>query len=85
MKKQIITTGLIAIVLTFTACSGSKSPVPKAKPDYSNKSASFKSGVADGCKTASGAYTKSSEAFNSDGDYHDGWFAGRKSCHKPAA
>ena len=82
MKKQIITTGLIIMVLTFTACSGSKGPVPKAKPDYSNRSASFQSGAADGCKTASGVYTKSSHTFNSDKEYHDGWFAGRKNCNQ---
>ncbi|MEA3454987.1 MAG: hypothetical protein U9R26_00620 [Campylobacterota bacterium] len=84
MKKQIISTGLITAVLLLTACSGSKSPAPKAKVDYSNKSASFKTGMSDGCQTASGSYTKNSASFNADKDYHDGWFAGRKNCHKLA-
>ena len=82
MKKQITSIGLIATALLFTACSGSRSPAPKAKADYSNKSVSFKSGMSDGCQTASGNYTKDSTSFNADKDYHDGWFTGRKNCHK---
>ena len=48
--------------------------------ELSQKSPSFRDGYNDGCTTAHGEYTKNSDRFNSDSEYHDGWFAGRSAC-----
>ncbi len=45
------------------------------------KSPSFQQGEQDGCQTARGEYTKSSELFRTDPDYENGWFAGRRACN----
>ena len=72
--KKIINIALIATVsLLFTACTSSSVPFVK--------SPSFKLGEQDGCKTATGAYTKDGNAFDHDTDYKDGWYAGRKNCN----
>ena len=46
-----------------------------------DRDASFKYGVQDGCKTATGAYTKNHELFNNDESYKFGWGEGRIKCH----
>ncbi|MEA3490287.1 MAG: hypothetical protein U9R27_00100 [Campylobacterota bacterium] len=82
LKKILVSAGLIALTVIFTACSNSK-PKPKEsyKPlDLSRSTQSFKSGAQDGCKTADGKYTKNHKAFNNDIEYHEGWFAGRRNC-----
>jgi hypothetical protein len=77
--KRILNVSLVAAAsLLFTACTGSSAPAPVQSP-------SFKLGVQDGCATASGAYTKNSEAFKNDKDYHEGWFSGRKKCNPSQA
>ena len=48
--------------------------------DLSQKSPLFHSGMNDGCATAKGKYTKDSNLYNNDVDYHDGWFHGRRKC-----
>ncbi|WP_457607334.1 hypothetical protein [Nitratifractor sp.] len=58
----------------------STTPNTTGKVDLSNKTPSFKEGYADGCKTAHGEYSKSSKRFNSDTEYHEGWFSGRSTC-----
>ena len=75
--KKIINIALIATVsVLFTACTSSNVPLVK--------SSSFKSGEKDGCKTATGEYTKNGDAFNQDKEYKDGWYAGLKYCHERA-
>ncbi len=46
-----------------------------------SKSPSFLQGQKDGCETAKGEYAKNSNLFQSDADYHDGWFYGRQQCN----
>ncbi len=53
---------------------------PGKSVDLTDKSPSFREGYEEGCSTAQGEYKKSSERFNSDTEYHDGWFAGRAAC-----
>jgi len=47
----------------------------------SNRTASFKRGVVDGCTTAAGDYRKDHKAFNSDQNYRVGWGDGRLQCY----
>jgi len=78
MKKTIYVMMVASASLFFTACTGSNLPVNAGTP-------SFKAGSNDGCNTASGAYTKNSNAFKNDQDYQDGWFYGRKKCNPSQA
>lgn len=74
-------------MLGFTACR-KKGPtsqphryVEPYKPvDTFGKSENFRLGVYDGCLTADGKYTKNHNAFNTNLDYYNGWFAGRRNC-----
>ncbi len=75
MKKIINITLITTLSILFTACTSSAPVV---------QSPSFKSGSQDGCATANGAYTKNSAAFNNDKEYQNGWYSGRKNCHKRA-
>ena len=76
--KKIINIALISTVsLLFTACTSSSVPLVK--------SPSFKLGEKDGCMTATGDYVKNSNAFNTDKEYKDGWYAGRKNCNPAQA
>ena len=56
--------------------------VPGKTMDLSGKTPSFREGYEAGCSTARGEYQKSSKRFNSDTEYHEGWFAGRSSCQE---
>jgi len=78
MKKIISAVCIATVSLLFTACTSST-----ATPMV--KSPSFESGEKDGCTTASGAYTKNSDAFKTDTDYKNGWFYGRKNCNPSQA
>ena len=90
LKKTLLLIGITVIALSVTACKKSV-PVPAAmknlayKPlDLSGKSAEFVRGVNDGCDTAVNKYTKDHDGFNTNVEYHNGWFAGRKNCeNKP--
>ena len=69
MRNILIATAL----LLFTACTSSAPTLPD--------SPSFNQGNKDGCATASGEYTKNSNAFKRNSDYQNGWFYGRKNCN----
>jgi len=73
IKKITITTTVSGLVLLFTACTSSTPALPETP--------SFKQGKQDGCTTATGDYTKNSEAWKQDTDYKNGWYYGRKECN----
>ncbi len=73
MKKIINITLIATASILFTACTSSSVPVVKSH--------SFKLGEQDGCKTATGEYSKNSNAFNKDIEYKNGWYAGRRNCN----
>jgi hypothetical protein len=76
--KILLNLSLIATTsLLFTACTSSAPTLPD--------SPSFKQGNHDGCATAKGEYTKSSEMFRGNADYQDGWYYGRKHCNTSRA
>jgi len=77
MKRMIL--GMVAVtgLLLFTGCTGASAPMPSHTPD-------FKTGMHDGCTTATGEYTKNSEMFRNNREYHEGWFYGRKKCNPSA-
>lgn len=54
--------------------------VERETVDLSQKSPAFHSGMNDGCATAKGKYSKDSARYNSDTQYNEGWFYGRRSC-----
>ncbi len=74
--------GVLTTALLFTACSSSQPGVPEPyKPlDLTNRTEGFTAGAHDGCETANGDYRKDHDAFNTDIEYHEGWFAGRRNC-----
>ena len=73
--KKIVTLSLIATsAFFFSACTSSGVDMAKQSP-------SFQNGATAGCETAKGAYTKDHDAFNSDMEYQEGWFYGRKKCN----
>ncbi len=88
MKKRTITKGILSIIIAplFVACVGSpKTPMTNefVYDGYNfgaNRDMSYKAGVIDGCKTASGDYSKNHEKFKDNVDYHDGWEHGRLKC-----
>jgi hypothetical protein len=73
MKKTIKVVSMGALGLLLAACTSSAPTLPD--------SPSFKQGNHDGCATAKGEYTKSSEMFRGNADYQDGWYYGRKHCN----
>jgi len=82
--KQIALCVLIGF--SFTACTSSMGPsynsyVYKGMDFGSDRNDAFKRGVQDGCRTASGSYTKDHEAFKANISYRDGWGNGRLQCH----
>jgi hypothetical protein len=78
---------LAPLIMLLTGCSVNTwynpvSPPPSrvSSADMSNRSEEFRRGHKDGCRTAHGEYTKDSESFRNEQEYHDGWFAGRSAC-----
>jgi len=73
-------------LVCFTGCTNTKKPVYKEGYHHSgiyfgkNFSPDYQQGIADGCSTAKGVYTKSHDLFNNRRDYNDGWFLGRNRC-----
>ena len=70
----------------LTGCNAKKEPVQQNGYYHSgiyfgkNFSANYQQGIADGCTTSKGVYTKSHTLFNNDKYYNDGWFLGRNRC-----
>lgn len=77
---------IVCSLLLFTGCSTKK--VPTSKGGYSHHGLYFgshftknqKKGIRNGCKTATGYYTKSHWLFKNSLDYKNGWFLGRNKC-----
>lgn len=91
-KRVIFTICLAVVMLGFVGCK-KKNPTHKShryvkpyKPvDTFGKSEQFRLGAYDGCLTADGKYTKNHNAFNTNLEYYNGWFAGRRNCEgRPA-
>jgi hypothetical protein len=81
LHKILFSTALIGSAIVFTACSSShRGPAPRKPMDTHGKSRFYVKGAEDGCATANGDYTKNHEAFNTNIEYHEGWFAGRRYC-----
>ncbi len=72
MQRFLYSAIVIGTLFSINGCGGSAPLV---------KSPSYQQGEQDGCKTAQGEYTKSSELFRTDPDYENGWFAGRRECN----
>ena len=70
----------------ITGCGHQTAPVAKKGYYHSgiyfgkNFSANYQQGIADGCSTSKGVYTKSHTLFNNDQNYNNGWFLGRNRC-----
>ncbi len=77
MKKLLNLSLITTSLLLLTACTSSAPTLPDT-PD-------FKKGNHDGCATAKGTYTKSSQMFRGSADYQDGWYYGRKHCNPAQA
>ncbi len=83
--KTLITTAALATGLLLTACTSS---AINSYNDYiyqginfgSDRDASFKKGVRDGCRTSNGDYTKDHNLFSSSESYKVGWEDGRLQC-----
>lgn len=85
-QKTITLLLIVSASLCFTGCSPEKKAEIKEGYYHSGIyfgkyfSADYQQGIADGCSTAKGVYTKSHKLFNSRQDYNDGWFLGRNRC-----
>ncbi len=88
-KKIIGATLLGGFLLTGCSMPYSDLIIPNSSGEqfvYNNisfgngRDESFKQGVRDGCRTASGTYTKNHASFNSSRSYHAGWANGRLKC-----
>ena len=81
--KRYFNTLLVGTVLLLAGCSSAhRGPAPRKPMDTSGKTSTYIRGAEDGCTTANGDYTKDHEAFNSNIEYHEGWFAGRRYCQR---
>ena len=83
--KTLLNTAFITTGLLLTACTSSALPLGD---DYiyqginfgTDRDASFKHGVRDGCRTSDGDYTKDHTQFNNNESYKVGWEDGRLQC-----
>jgi hypothetical protein len=80
---------ILGSLLLFTGCSTKKTSTSRGNDYYyhglyfgSNFSKYYKKGIVNGCKTATGEYTKAHGLFKNSKDYKDGWFLGRNRCRK---
>lgn len=73
MKKSTKFITIISLAGLFAGCTSSEPRI--------SHTPNFQAGQADGCETAKGNYTKNSESFKQDQEYHNGWFYGRKHCN----
>ena len=84
--KILLATMLTATGLLLSACTSSALPPLGEAYIYnginfgSDRDASFKHGVRDGCKTSDGDYTKDHNLFNNSESYKVGWEGGRLQC-----
>ena len=87
-KKTLITTTAIVTGLLLTACTSSSLSMSSGGDNYiyqginfgSDRDASFKHGVRDGCRTSDGDYTKDHNQFKNSESYKVGWEDGRLQC-----
>ena len=85
-RKSISLFVIGSTLFYFTGCSPKKEPAPQRGYYHSgiyfgkNFSANYQQGIADGCTTSKGVYTKSHTLFNNDQNYNNGWFLGRNRC-----
>ena len=85
-RKSILLLVIGSTLFYLTGCSPQKEPVVEHGYYHSgiyfgkNFSADYQQGIADGCTTSKGRYTKSHLLFNNSQDYNDGWFLGRNKC-----
>lgn len=85
-KKVMLVITITAIALSFTACR-KKTPTVLKKISYrpldlTGKTEEYRRGAGDGCDTAVSKYTKDHDAFNTNIEYYNGWFAGRRNCEE---
>ena len=79
---------LNSALFLFLGCSSQQVPESQGGFTHSgiyfgkNFTPRYQQGIVDGCTTSKGKYTKSHQLFNSDIDYNNGWFLGRKRCKK---
>jgi hypothetical protein len=85
--RKSVSLFLIGSTLFYlTGCGHDNEPVHQAGFYHSgvyfgkNFPTSYKQGIADGCTTSKGRYTKSHTRFNNDQNYNHGWFLGRNRC-----
>ena len=75
-----------SLLFYLTGCSSKKEPVHQEGYYHSgiyfgkNLPTNYQYGIADGCTTSKGIYTKSHTLFNNDQNYNNGWFLGRNRC-----
>ncbi|MEN8727700.1 MAG: hypothetical protein ABF276_07040 [Sulfurovum sp.] len=85
-RKSISLLVIVTTLFYLTGCSSKKESVHQSGYYHSgiyfgkNFSANYQQGIADGCSTSKGVYTKSHTLFNNDKYYNDGWFLGRNKC-----
>ncbi len=85
-KKTVSFLAIGSALFYFTGCVHETAPVIKMGYYHSgiyfgkNFSANYQQGIADGCTTSKGVYTKSHTLFNNDQNYNNGWFLGRNRC-----
>ena len=85
-KKTVSFLAIGSALFYFTGCGHETAPLSKMGYYHSgiyfgkNFSANYQQGIADGCTTSKGVYTKSHTLFNNDQNYNNGWFLGRNRC-----
>jgi len=80
--------GISTSLLLLTACNDTRQEESNTPSRFyysgiyfgKHFSPTLKEGVKDGCETSKGEYTKNHIRFNTDTDYHTGWFLGRRRC-----
>jgi hypothetical protein len=85
-RKSISLFVICSTLFYLTGCSPEKKSVHETGYYHSGIyfgkkfSVNYQQGIADGCSTSKGVYTKSHTLFNNDDYYNDGWFLGRNKC-----
>ena len=85
-QKSISLLLISSSLFYLTSCNSKNKSVHESGYHHSgiyfgkNYSANYQQGIADGCSTSKGVYTKSHILFNNDKGYNDGWFLGRNKC-----